>query len=136
MRTCRRFSCGRAIGQNEDVCAECRGQESLFPADPPLPSLDDVRVVGQRLQVFETLCEMQRRDPRGANAFELQAWLTSRGLDRGIERNAIGSRFRELQKQGLVEQVAERQAPTGKPEKVFAPTARGMEWRNRKAAAA
>lgn len=113
-------------------------QPTLFPLADPFPPLDEIRLIRQRLLVFETLCDMQRRDPRGANAFELQAWLIARGSDHGIQRNAVSSRFNELESidYGFVECVGERTAPTGKGEKVYAPTARGLEWRRLQAEAA
>lgn len=106
-------------------------QATLWDTLPPrrAATIEETRLRDQQTLVLEALVDMQRRDPRGANAFELQSWMRDRGIDRGIERNAIGSRFRELDKWfGFVVLVGERHALTGQPEKVYAPTLDGVAW--------
>ena len=58
---------------------------------------------------------------RGANAHEVQTWLRDRGRT-APERNAVGSRFRELSEKGLVRLDRTRPGPTGQPEKVYVAT--------------
>lgn len=112
---------------------------TLFDILPPrrAATLEETRLSSQRILVLEALVDMQRRDPRGANAFELQSWMRDRGIDQGIERNAVSSRFSELDKwYGFVLKVDDRPGPTDKPEQVYAPTADGVAWVQMRRAAA
>lgn len=104
---------------------------SLFDVLPPkrAATLEETRLRDQQILVLEALVDAQVKDPIGHHAFGLQSWLRDRGRDRGIERNAVSSRLHELDKWfGFVVKVDDRHAPTGKPEKCYAPTADGAEW--------
>lgn len=114
---------------------------SLFDVLPPkrAATLEETRLTRQQTQVLLALVDKQAGDPVGSNAFELQAWMQDRKRDYGIERNAIGSRFKELGRDfGFVVEVGRRHVnTTGRGEKVFAPTADGVAWaRTRQEAAA
>jgi hypothetical protein len=103
----------------------------LFPVDDPYPSVEELRLRNQQTDVLLALLDAHSRFPVGANAFELQAHMLRVDPGCRIERNAIASRFAELADMGLVELLEPRQAPTGKPEKVWGPTPRAFEWRKR-----
>lgn len=66
------------------------------------------------------------REIHGANAHEVQTWLRDRGRN-APERNAVGSRFRELAEKGLVRLDRTRPGPTGQPEKVYRATEDGRK---------
>lgn len=111
-------------------CETHQNEPSLFDTAVPSPSLEEVRLREQQLRVFAAVCERNDRHPGGANAWEVQCWLVERGEDRGIQRNAIGSRFAELTHEfGFLELVGEREGPSARMEDVYAPTPRGLEWR-------
>ncbi len=62
-----------------------------------------------------------------ANPHEVQTWL--RAHERPCpERNAIGSRFRELTEMGMVRPEGTRPGPSGRGEQVVAVTDKGREW--------
>lgn len=67
------------------------------------------------------------RDVRGANAHEVQTWLRDRGRN-APERNAIGTRCRELVDLGMIRLDRTRPGPTGQPEKVYVATEVGRRF--------
>lgn len=134
-RTYRCTDCRMPAAWPSKKCVLCQ-QEGLFAEPQPNPSEQEIRLRDQQRHVLVGLLRLHARFPRGANAFELQAFLVDRGEDRGIERNAISSRFRELEAKGLVEKSEPRHAPTGKRETVYIPTAAAFEWRKRTETAA
>ena len=112
---------------------------TLFDVLPPrrAATLEETRLRAQQIQVLEALVDMQSKEPRGGCPSEIQSWLMDRGLDRGIQRNAISSRCAELiEWYGFVVKVGDRHAMTGKPQHVYAPTADGYAWVQARRAAA
>lgn len=91
-------------------------------------SMCGMHLRGQQVQVLVGLVLFHRRLCMGANAWEVSCQLVERGV-RAPAINACGSRFDELAEMGMVRLAAgERPGETGRPQKVYVPTADGTAW--------
>lgn len=113
-RTCRRFSCDRIIGSGQDVCAECRGQSSLWdavrPSDPETSraAAESVDVNAREREVIDAL----RFLVVASSTHDIQQHLAGYGLAR--DRNCIARRLTSLCRKGLVSDQGTKPGPHGR----------------------